>query len=107
MKVQPPHDTFTQKHVKRVRVYSRLFVQQRQSLLGYFEFLGQPPLQPLDGLFGGDGQLEACAGSGMDVQIHGGFTRDGLAGRSPSAGAAAGAGVLVHSIACTGRGGRG
>jgi hypothetical protein len=40
----------------------------------------------------------------MDVQIHGGFTRDGLAGRSPSAGAAAGAGVLVHSIACTGRG---
>lgn len=40
----------------------------------------------------------------MDVQIHGGFTRDGLAGRSPAAGAAPGARMLVHSIAC-GQGG--
>lgn len=36
----------------------------------------------------------------MDVQIHGGLSRDGLAGRSPAAGAAPGAGMLVHPITC-------
>lgn len=33
------------------RVYSRFFVQQSESLFGYFEFLRQPPLQSLHGLF--------------------------------------------------------
>lgn len=39
----------------------------------------------------------------MDVQIHGGFRRDGLAGRSPATGAASGAGMLVHPITCAQR----
>lgn len=39
----------------------------------------------------------------MDVQIHGGFSRDGLAGRSPATGAASGAGMLVHPITCAQR----
>lgn len=87
------------KHFTNLCFYSRLFVQQRQSLLGHFEFLRESPLEPLDGLLGGDGHLEACAGGGLDVQIHGGLIRDGLAGRGPAAGAALGAGMLVHSIA--------
>lgn len=41
----------------------------------------------------------------MDVQIHGGFSRDGLAGRSPATGAAPGTGMLVHPITCGQRGG--
>lgn len=36
----------------------------------------------------------------MDVQIHGGFTRDSLAGRSPATGATPSGGMLVHSITC-------
>lgn len=34
----------------------------------------------------------------MDVQVHGGLSRDGLARRSPATGAAPGAGMLVHPI---------
>ena len=41
----------------------------------------------------------------MDVQIHGGLSRDGLAGRSPATGAAPGAWMLVHPITCGQRGG--
>lgn len=40
----------------------------------------------------------------MDVQIHGGLRRDGLAGRSPATGAAPRAGMLVHPITCGHRG---
>lgn len=54
-------------HEKKNRVYSRFFVQQSESLFGYFEFLRQPPLQSLHGLFQGQGELEACAGGGVDV----------------------------------------
>ena len=87
--------------------YSRFFVQQSESLFGYFEFLRQPPLQSLHGLLQGQGELEACAGGGVDVQIHGGLSRDGFAGRSPATGAAPGAGMLVHPITCGQRWGGG
>lgn len=40
----------------------------------------------------------------MDVQVHGGLSRDGLAGRSPATGAAPGAGMLVHPITCDQKG---
>lgn len=83
--------------------YSRLFVQQSESLFGDFESLRQPPLQSLHGLLQGQGELEACAGGGVDVQIHGGLSRDGLARRSAATGAAPGAGVLVHPITCVQR----
>lgn len=73
-------------------------MQQSESLSGYFESLCQPPLQSVHGLLLRKGELEACSGGGVDVQIHGGLSRDGLAGRSPAAGAAPGAGVLVHPI---------
>lgn len=63
----------------------------------------QSPLQSLHGLLQWQGELEACAGGGVDVQIHGGFSRDGLAGRSPATGAASGAGMLVHPITCAQR----
>lgn len=75
-------------------------MQQSESLFWYFEFLRQSPFQSLHGLFQGQGELEACSGGGVDVQIHGGLSRDGLAGRSPAAGAAPGAGMLVHPITC-------
>lgn len=88
------------------QVYSRFFVQQSESLFWYFEFLRQSPFQSLNCLFQGQGELEACAGGGVDVQIHGGLSRDGLAGRSPAAGAAPGAGMLVHPITCGQRWGR-
>lgn len=42
----------------------------------------------------------------MDVQVHGGLSRDGLARRSPATGAAPGAGMLVHPITCGQRRGR-
>lgn len=41
----------------------------------------------------------------MDVEIHGGLSRDGLAGRSPATCAAPSAGMLVHPITCDQRGG--
>lgn len=88
-------------------VYSRFFVQQSESLFWDFESLRQPPLQSLHGLLKGQGELEACAGGGVDVQIHGGLSRDGLARRSPTTGAAPGAGVLVHPITCGQRRGGG
>jgi len=75
-------------------------VQQSESLARHFESLRQPPLQPVHGLLLGQTELEACAGGGVDVQIHGGLRRDGLTGRSPATGAAPGAGVLVHPITC-------
>lgn len=78
-------------------------MQQSESLFGYFESLREPSLQSLHGLLLGQGELEACAGGGVDVQIHGGFSRDGLAGRSPATGAAPGARMLVHSITCARR----
>lgn len=87
-------------------MYSRFFVQQSESLFWYFEFLRQPPLQSLHGLLQGQRELEAGAGGGVDVQIHGGLSRDGLAGRSPATGAAPGAGMLVHPITCGQRRGR-
>lgn len=62
--------------------------------------MGQSSLQPLYRLLQWKGELEASAGSRMDVQIHGGLTGDGLARRSSAAGAAPGAWMLVHSIAC-------
>lgn len=82
------------------RGYSRFFVQQSEPLFWYFELLRQPPLESLHGLLLGQGELEAGAGGGVDVEIHGGLARDGLAGRSPATGAAAGAGMLVHPITC-------
>lgn len=82
------------------RVYSRFFVQQSESFFRYFEFLRQPPLQSFDSLLLRQGELEPCSGGGVDVKIHGGLSRDGLAGRSPAAGAAPSAGVLVHPITC-------
>lgn len=75
-------------------------MQQRESLFWYFEFLRQPSLQSFHGLLQGQGELEAGAGGGVDVQIHGGLSRDGLAGRSPATGAAPGTGMLVHPITC-------
>lgn len=83
--------------------YSRFFVQQSEPLFWYFELLRQPPFQSFHGLLQGQGQLEACAGGGVDVQIHGWLSRDGLAGRSSATGAAPGAGVLVHPITCSWR----
>lgn len=82
------------------RLYSRFFVQQSESFFRYFEFLRQPPLQSFYSLLLGQGELEPCSGGGVDVKIHGGLSRDGLAGRSPAAGAAPSAGVLVHPITC-------
>lgn len=82
------------------RVYSRFFVQQSESFFRYFEFLREPLLQPFHRLLLGQGELEPRAGGGVDVKIHGGLSRDGLAGRSPAAGAAPSAGVLVHPITC-------
>lgn len=82
-------------------IYSRFFVQQNEPLLGHAEFLRQPSFQTLHGLLLGQRELEAGAGGGVDVQVHGGLRRDGLAGRSgPATGAAPGAGMLVHPIAC-------
>lgn len=78
-------------------------MQQSESLFGYFKSLREPSLQSLHGFLLGQGELEACAGGGVDVQIHGGFSRDGLAGRSPATGAAPGAGMLVHSTTCARR----
>lgn len=89
------------------QAYSRFFVQQSESLFWYFESLRQSPLQSLHGLLQWQGELEACAGGGVDVQIHGGFSRDGLAGRSPATGAASGTGMLVHPITCAQRSGGG
>lgn len=80
--------------------YSRFFVQQRESLFWYFESLRQPLLQALHGLLQGQGELEACASGGVDVKIHGGLSRDGLAGRSTTTSAAPGVRVLVHPITC-------
>lgn len=80
--------------------YSRFFVEKGESFFWYFESLRKSSLQSFHCLLQGKRELEACAGCGMDVQIHGGLTRDGLAGRSPAAGAAPGARMLVHSIAC-------
>lgn len=75
-------------------------MQQSESFFRYFEFLRQPPLQSFYSLLLGQGELEPCSGGGVDVKIHGGLSRDGLAGRSPAAGAAPSAGVLVHPITC-------
>lgn len=75
-------------------------MQQSESFFRYFEFLREPLLQPFHRLLLGQGELEPCAGGGVDVKIHGGLSRDGLAGRSPAAGAAPSAGVLVHPITC-------
>lgn len=76
-------------------------MQQREPLFGYFEPLREPPLQPVHGLLLGQRELEAGAGGGVDVKVHGGLGGGGLAGRrSPAAGAAPGAGMLVHPITC-------
>lgn len=51
--------------------YLRVFVEQRQALLGHFETLGQPLAQPLHRLVGGHRQLVAGARRAVDGQAHG------------------------------------
>lgn len=51
--------------------YLRVFVEQRQALLGHFEALGQPLAQPIHRLVGGHRQLVAGACRAVDGQAHG------------------------------------